>query len=83
MPFGLSNAHSTFLRLLTEVLKKFMGMYAVYLMIFSKDKIQYLEHLGNVFKVLHDNRLLEARWDPHVGLVGSTWKDHGGTFFYI
>ena len=62
MPFGLTNAPSTFMRLMNEVLKRFFGKFMiVYLddiLIFSKTKEEYLEHIRQVLQRLKEEKLL-------------------------
>jgi hypothetical protein len=62
MPFGLMNAASTFMRLMNNVLKDFIGkfliMYLDDILIFSKTKKEHLRHLTLVMSRLQEEKLL-------------------------
>ena len=62
MPFGSTNAPSTFMRLMNEVLKYFMGKFViVYLddiLIFSQIEEEHLRHIRYVLDQLRKEKLL-------------------------
>ena len=63
MPFGITNAPSTFMKLINEVLKEFIGKFViVYLdniMIYSQTKEEHLRHLKMVLSTLQKKKIVD------------------------
>ena len=62
MPFGLTNVPSTFMRLMNEVLKKFLGkkiiVYLDDILIFRKTLEEHLLHIRSVLERLREEKSL-------------------------
>ena len=61
MSFGLTNAPATFMTLMNDVLRpfldKFVVVYLDYILIYSRDEAEHINHLRQVLQVLREHQL--------------------------
>jgi len=61
LPFGLTNAPSTFQKMMNDILREFFGKFVIVyiddILIYSKTRKEHIQHVRQVFQKLSDNNL--------------------------